>query len=110
MMIFFDSIGHRIWVSEDCINLYSNGFDYIWKTPRAFLSDYVARLKNQLIQMWRTRCKNNVKLSYTTFIIKQIFKWNLTLHLLTSMNSENNLVSFRSSSNELMIEKVDREF
>lgn len=64
MMIFFDSIRHRNWVSEDCINSHSNGFDYIWKTPRAFLSEYVERLKNQLIQMWRTRCKNNVKLSY----------------------------------------------
>lgn len=89
-------------------HLFSNGFGYNWEkqnviNEQLFLAEYLARLKDQLVRMWPTRCSENVKLSSYIYYKKDF----LVEPYITAIDIHvNNLrkwfACFRSS---LMIEK-----
>ena len=67
MMKFFDSVGHKNWVTSVRTNLYQNGFGYVWELqtvdrPKLFVYEYVERLKDQYKQEWMSQCALYAKL------------------------------------------------
>ena len=59
MLVHYDNIGYTNLVSGVRVHLYQNGFGYIWETQedlnhKLFLLEYVQRLKDQYIQLWKS--------------------------------------------------------
>ena len=59
MLVHYDNLGYTNWVSDVRVHLYQNGFGYIWETRedlnhKLFLLEYVQRLKDQYIQLWKS--------------------------------------------------------
>ena len=55
MLVYYDRLRYKNWMTDVRLNLYTNGFGYIWETQRnfnhkLFLSEYEQRLKDQCIQ------------------------------------------------------------
>ena len=109
MLKFYDELGYKNWVTSLRTNLCSNGFGYIWMNQKAenpvkFLEEYLNRLKDQYKQQWRERCCNTNKLlsykQYKVEFVKEIY-----IDFIDIKKFRNSLVSFRSSSHKLMVEK-----
>ena len=54
MLLYYDRIGYKNWVTNVRCNLYTNGFGYIWEAqnvvnPKLFLLQYVQKLKDQFM-------------------------------------------------------------
>ena len=86
MLIYYDKLGYGIWVTDVKPNLYSNGFGYEWEAqnvenPKLFLSQYVQNIKDQCIQNWKSRYRDNIKL-HDYYNHKKCCKLNILLLLL----------------------------
>lgn len=109
MLKFYDERGYKNWVTRLRLNLFSNGFGYIWVNQRVddpvrFLDMYVNRLKDQYSQMWRESCSNSSKLIlYKQF--KPVFEREFYIDVINLKKFRQCFVSFRSSAHKLMIEK-----
>ena len=67
MLVHYDNLGYNNWVSDVRVHLYQNGFGYIWETRKdsnhkLFLLEYVQRLKDQYIQLWKSKYIESSKL------------------------------------------------
>ena len=120
MLKYYDSIGHKNWVTNIRNVLYTNGFGYIWEIQNndidsiLFLANFEKRLKDQYIQSWRTSIESNLKLAYYKDY-KRFFHKELYITVIDIPKFRKALACFRSSFHNLMIEKgrhyqLPREF
>ena len=109
MLVHYDNIGYNNWVSDIRVHLYQNGFGYIWErredfNHKLFLLEYVQRLKDHYIQLWKSKCIESSKLFHYS-------NYKLTYGVASYVNIvdldtfRRCLTSFRGSSHELMIEQ-----
>ena len=109
MLLYYDRLGYRNWVTEVRNNLYRNGFGYIWEAQfvenqQLFINAYVQRLKDQYIQNWMNQCSLNTKLRcYKDF--KQSFELEPYISVIVVSKFRTCMALFRSSSHVLMIER-----
>ena len=109
MLKYYDSIGHVNWVTDVRTVLYSNGYGYVWESQNVpnrnhFITNFVNRLKDQYIQIWKTNICNNPKLVfYKDF--KQHFGMELYISKIDISKFRRALAVFRSSAHSLMVEK-----
>lgn len=114
-----DENGHKNWVTTLRLNLFKNGFGYIWEqqmieNPTLFLNEYVNRLKDQYIQEWSDKCNSNGKMEFYCHY-KTFFTYEKYLDCVDLMKFRRSISAFRTSSHHLMIEKgrhfgIEREF
>ena len=69
MLVHYDALGYRNWVTELRLNVFANGFGYVWEQQQVanrelFISEYTQRLKDQHIQNWHAKCLNTSKINY----------------------------------------------
>ena len=107
MLYHFDALGYKKWASEIRNILSINGFLYVWenqgvKNECAFLRSFEQRLKDQFLQVWKSKIDESSKLSF----YKQI-KVHLCLEryldILKINKFRNGLASFRVSCHVLEI-------
>ena len=109
MLKFYDEHGFKNWVTSLRLNLFRNGFGYIWKNQRVhdpvtFLNLYVNRLKDQYLQTWNDTCMNSNKLVlYRQF--KPDFVKECYIDMIDLKKFRRCFIAFRSSAHKLMIEK-----
>jgi hypothetical protein len=118
MLMYYDSIGYKNWVTDIRLNLYKNGFGYVWEAqvvanPKLFIVQYEQRLKDQFVQNWQLKCLENVKLNHYV-MFKTTFKSEKYISVIDIDKYRKCFASFRSSSHCLMVEKgrhfnIDRE-
>ena len=108
MLVHYDNLGYRNWATGIRENLFLNGFGYVWEAqcvnhPKLFLIQYLNRLKDQYMQIWRSRCETNKKLSlylqYKTTFTKETYVSLINIAKFRSL-----FASFRGSSHSLSIE------
>ena len=119
MLKYYDSIGHKNWVSDVKHVLYSKGYGFIWESQnvsdeKKILLNFVNRLKDQYIQNWRSNLETNHKLNYYKDF-KQIFCQEIYITAIDISKFRKALAMFRSSSHTLMIERgrhfnISRDF
>ena len=108
MMLYYDNLGYKNWVTQVRINLFTNGFGYIWEmqrvdNPKLFLLNYVNRLKDQYVQNWSNECQARNKLFYY-HKYKHTFCKELYVSVIDIAKFRSCLANFRSSSHCLSIE------
>lgn len=111
MLVYYDTIGHKNWVSDVKLNLYSNGFGYIWESQdnfdhKLFILEYEQRLKDQYIQCWRQRCQENSKLNYMYYInFKHVYTAENYVKMVDVSKFRRCLANFRCCAHNLMVEE-----
>ena len=73
MLYHFDALGYKNWASEIRNILSINGFLYVWENQGvenegAFLRSFEQRLKDQFLQVWKSKIDESSKLSFYTQI------------------------------------------
>ena len=73
MLYHFDVLGYKNWASEIRNILSINGFLYVWdnqgvENEGAFLRSFEQRLKDQFLQVWKSKIDESSKLSFYTQI------------------------------------------
>ena len=109
MLKMYDDLGYVNWVTEIRLNLYKNGFGYIWEAQsvtdkKSFLSKYTQRLRDQYIQNWKQDCVNNTKLSLSYIHYKTIFGLETYVNCVDLRKYKRYFINFRASSHTLNIE------
>lgn len=102
MLLHYDQLGYRNWVSCIRVNLYKHGFGYIWESqsvpnPKTFVIQYVQTLKDEFLQNWHSRCIDNVKLNHY-FMYKTNFQVEKYVTAIDIDKCRKCFVSLRSSS------------
>ena len=60
MLVYYDRLGYKNWVTDVRLNLYTNGFGYLWEAQKNFnrkyfLSEYEQRLKGPICTIMETK-------------------------------------------------------
>jgi len=67
MLVCYDRSGCHNWATDVRVNLYSNGFGYVWEAQyvdneHLFLTQYLQCIKDQYVQHWHASCSRNKKM------------------------------------------------
>ena len=109
MLVHYDNLGYNTWVSDVRVHLYQNGFGYIWETRKdsnhkLFLLEYVQRLKDQYIQLWKSKyIESSILFHYSNYTL--IYDGASYVNSVDLDTFRRCLANCRGSSHDLMIEQ-----
>ena len=109
MLKTYDDLGYFNWATQIRLNLYKNGFGYVWEAQsvpdkKLFLREYTQRLKDQYVQNWKQECVNNTKLSLSYIQFKMNFGLEPYVNCIDIRKYRRFIINFRESSHSLNIE------